>query len=166
MQTRTQHVEAIQAFEFQGMSLGDPEDQLAKHFNDPIYRDDCSNPKAGVATYEVEAPGTDGCYMYFQEGKLYILLLFYGVERVAAMGDWSAILDRLVARFGKPDRDSPGVFPVKEDGEFALYDWAFGEVDRTLRLRVTTEFATVVFTDTNAQLAVHNRKKRQADLGF
>jgi hypothetical protein len=82
------------------------------------------------------------------------------------MGDCTAILERLVTRFGKADGESSRIFEEDEKGRVAHFAWTFGEVDRLVEMDVWTTCAMVTFFDTNAQLAARNRKKLKADLGF
>jgi len=96
-------------FEFHGMSFGGSEDDIEEFFSDCAYDKASSDPKAGIGVYNVEATGVDEAKLWFFSGRLYMVTLIYGAARVASMGDWTAIADRLVARFGKANAESSGV---------------------------------------------------------
>lgn len=166
MGTKTQYIEAMRSFVFQGISLGDSEDVVEDCFSESEYDEDASDPKAGINAYRVSASGVDLAMLWFFNDRLYMVQLIYCADRLNSMGDWTAIGDRLVAQFGRAKGDSPGVFPQDEKGQFAQFDWRFDEIDRSITLEIFNEFARVTFADDNTGLAAFNKKKREADLGF
>jgi hypothetical protein len=71
MPPRTRWIEAIQAFEFQGMSLGDSEDTIEVRFEDFAYDEEASDSKAGITAYNVAASGVGYAKLFFLDGTLF-----------------------------------------------------------------------------------------------
>lgn len=161
-----EQLQAAADFAFEGVTLGMPlEDFLAKYPRAEFGEDE-SNVKVGVKSYRVQALETaDSARYVFLDDVLFQVTAFYTPERLKEMGGDTIPLRKLVQKFGKQDKNSPGV--TRQNGEQTFTaKWDFPAQHRCIRFVAAQKMSYVSIVDTSKSGIAGKRETDNAELGF
>jgi len=161
----TEHENAIQNFQFHGLTWGSSTAQMKSQFPSCIERREGTDDSVGKHEYLVQAQGTDGAELLFLDDHLYNIRLVYSPATTNEMGSWNTVLQRLVERFGLADAKSKGS-DTGDDKIVASYYWRFEEITKYVGFDVYKFGVSVEFTDMAALWDVNARIEKTVNLGF
>ena len=161
----TEEENAIQNFDFHGLTWGATTQQMTSRFPEGVRSIDGADLPNGERKYGVPVEGVDVASLSFLDGKLYEIRLVYLPATVNQLGSWDIILSRLVDKFGLADADSKGNDTGDED-HLASYFWRFDGAKKWVSFNVYKKFVRVEFSNLLGVWEMEERKKKTANLGF
>jgi len=165
-QRTAEQIQAAADFTFEGVTLGmSLEAFLAKYPKAELGEDE-SNVKVGVKSYRVhELETADSARYVFLDDVLFQVSAFYSPERLKEMGGDTIPLRKLVQKFGKQDKNSPGV--TRQNGEQTFTaKWDFPTQRRCIRFVAAQKISYVSAVDTSKSGIAGKRETDNAELGF
>ena len=161
----TEYENAIQNFQFHGLTWGSATAQMKSHFPSCAEQRDGTDESVGQHLYLVTAEGVDSAELSFLDDHLYKVRLLYTAVRCNEMGGWNIVLQRLVEKFGLADAKSKGS-DTGDDDIIASYYWRFEEITKYVSIDVYKTATVVEFVDLTALWDVNGRKEKTVNLGF
>jgi hypothetical protein len=159
-------VQAAAEFTFESVSLGMSLKEFLEKYPKAELGEDESNDKVGLKSYRVnELETADSARYVFLDDVLIQMTAFYSPERLKEMGGETIPLRKLVQKFGKQDKNSPGV--TRQDGEQTFTaKWDFAGPRRCIRFVAGQKMSYISIVDTSRSGIAGKRETENAELGF
>ena len=160
----TEEAKAARDFTFEKIKLGSSLKDFKKQFPNASYQVDLSDPKLKVAVFLQDSESAAFTRVEFLDEILYEIRVIYNIEKVNKLGGDSVLLDRLIKKFGKFQKDKDYEFKREP---FAINGvWRFPEVDRFVKFQATEKFSRLDVTDMKLFRELQERKAKAAKTGF
>ncbi len=160
----TEYEKNVLNFNIQGIKLGCTLTEFKSNtkFTSEYY-ESLSEPDINQKVYVSEnTPNMDVCVFRFFDDKLYEVRMLYKPSTSNKMGGWSAVLMKLVERYGQ--KFDP---PSREDDEAIFEGYMyFDNINRTLYSIVNSNYLIIEMTDTEAYKKMQEKRRNNMDFGF
>ena len=151
-------------FNIQGIKLGTTIKEFKSNtkFTSEYY-ESISEPNINQKVYVSEdIPNMDTCVFRFFEDKLYEVGILYDPSTINKMGGWSAVLLKLVERYGQKF-----TLPSRKDDDAIFEGYMyFDNIKRTLYSKVESDCLIIEMTDTGAYEKMQEKRRENMDFGF